>query len=609
MNKNILLVVGITILFLGLAIQPSVAIIQPEEEIDIEPKYYIFQTNIDIANNPDVKSLLENYNHNMINSDYDYKSIFTKLLFRNPRLLFNVLITRASITYNSPYKFQNKDIEITNISQIQKNGFGLIWETTYGGKFKDEALSIDKTADGNYIISGRTRLSDNGRWDIFLLKLDKNGEKLWEKTWGNASYNEQASCTQQTYSDPGFIITGREFTTHNKSKLLLLKLNPSGEIDWEVKIDTPGMPDMGNCVRETNDGGYIVAGGGRGQEDWWDSDIWIFKTNNMGNILWEINITGSPNGLDEAWAIESTSDGGYIATGSIDIDGLLQCFLLKLDADGKQEWLKYYGNISAIGYSVEEVHDGYVVSGCHRIDSQPTQFWILKTDKDGNETWSYDYGNWGIAMSIEIIGDKYLASGTALLDEYTSLDTYFVKVDEDGKVLATGSFGNTKEDYIYCMVNDNSTCVAVGNTLTHYYDTDAYILKVRHSGNYPPDTPMIEGPLNGKIKVEYEYNFSLSDHDNDSVYLRVDWGSGTPSKWYGPFDSGARVNLNHTWNKKGPYTIRAQAKDINDTTSPWATLTVTIPRNREVVNSWFYWLFDRFPLLEVIILRAMTLLR
>ena len=115
MHKNIPLVVGITILFLGLAIQPSVATVQPEKETDVEPKDYLFQIIINIANNPDVKNLLEQYNHNLFTSDYDYRNAFLQLLFKKPRLLFNVLFTKPSITYNYLDKSYNRGIEITNI--------------------------------------------------------------------------------------------------------------------------------------------------------------------------------------------------------------------------------------------------------------------------------------------------------------------------------------------------------------------------------------------------------------------------------------------------------------------------------------------------------------
>ena len=113
MNKKILTVVGITILFLGLAIQPSLAV-QPETEIDIEPKDYLFQTIIDIANNPNVKNLLEQYKYDLCKVDID-RSVYRKLLLRNLRPFRSMIFTKPSLTYEYLDKSYNQGLEVTNI--------------------------------------------------------------------------------------------------------------------------------------------------------------------------------------------------------------------------------------------------------------------------------------------------------------------------------------------------------------------------------------------------------------------------------------------------------------------------------------------------------------
>jgi hypothetical protein len=107
------LAVAVVILFLGLAIQPSVAV-QTEQDIDIEPKDYLFQTIIDIANNPDVKKLLEKYKPDMFNVDMD-RSVYRKLFLINPRLMFNTLSTKPTMTLEYLDKCYKQGIEITNI--------------------------------------------------------------------------------------------------------------------------------------------------------------------------------------------------------------------------------------------------------------------------------------------------------------------------------------------------------------------------------------------------------------------------------------------------------------------------------------------------------------
>jgi hypothetical protein len=114
------LVVGVTILFIGLAVQPSIATVQSEEIIDEEPKDYLFQTIIEIANNPEVKSLLERYNNEEIIYDYNFKDLISQLMLKKPGLLLNLVTTKPYITHDYLDKCYNNGIEITNIISEEK---------------------------------------------------------------------------------------------------------------------------------------------------------------------------------------------------------------------------------------------------------------------------------------------------------------------------------------------------------------------------------------------------------------------------------------------------------------------------------------------------------
>jgi hypothetical protein len=108
------LAVTVILLFVGLAVQPSVAV-QPEPEIiDVEPKDYLFQTIIDISNNPEVKELFEQYDNDLFNVDIE-RSVYRQLFLRNPRLFFYMLFTEPSISLEYLDKCYNSGLEITNI--------------------------------------------------------------------------------------------------------------------------------------------------------------------------------------------------------------------------------------------------------------------------------------------------------------------------------------------------------------------------------------------------------------------------------------------------------------------------------------------------------------
>jgi hypothetical protein len=114
------LVVGVIVLFIGLGVQPAIATVEPKTDIiDFEPKDYLFQTIIDISNNPDVKELLEQYDTNLFKVDIE-RSVYRKLLLRNPSLFFNMIFTKPSISSEYLNKCYKDGIEVTNIISEDK---------------------------------------------------------------------------------------------------------------------------------------------------------------------------------------------------------------------------------------------------------------------------------------------------------------------------------------------------------------------------------------------------------------------------------------------------------------------------------------------------------
>ena len=102
--------------------------------------------------------------------------------------------------------------------------------------------------------------------------------------------------------------------------------------------------------------------------------------------------------------------------------------------------------------------------------------------------------------------------------------------------------------------------------------------------NQPPETPDINGETNGKVGTTYTYTFVATDSDGDEVYYCIDWGDGTPEVCIGPYASGTEATATHKWTTKGTYIITVKAKDVYNAESDWATLEVTMPRSKTVIN-------------------------
>jgi len=115
--------------------------------------------------------------------------------------------------------------------------------------------------------------------------------------------------------------------------------------------------------------------------------------------------------------------------------------------------------------------------------------------------------------------------------------------------------------------------------------------------NNPPNTPIINGPSNGKKGIEYSYNFSAVDPEGDDIYYYIYWGDMYVPVWIGPFPSGEEITLNHTYIDKTTFILRVKARDCYDFKSDWSILEVTIPKNKmfEYDLDYLRWLIERFP--------------
>lgn len=98
--------------------------------------------------------------------------------------------------------------------------------------------------------------------------------------------------------------------------------------------------------------------------------------------------------------------------------------------------------------------------------------------------------------------------------------------------------------------------------------------------NFPPETPMTEGPNVGVINVEYMFNTSTIDPNRDQIYYMFSWGDETYSEWLGPFPSGTMITLLHSWSDIGEYEITVKAKDMYNASSNWSEpLIISIIEN------------------------------
>jgi len=329
----------------------------------------------------------------------------------------------------------------------------LLWQKSLGGSNIDEAHSIQQTADGGFIVAGESYSNDGdvvghhdcnyyyGCSDYWILKLDMDGNLVWQKSLGGTD-NDAPYSVQQT-TDGGFIVAGGSYSTdgdisnnHGGEDYWVTKLDTGGIIEWQKSFGGSDYDDAFS-VRQIADGGFIVAGessstGGDVTGNHGGQDYWIAKLDTAGNLVWQKSLGGSSS--DDERSIQQTTDGGFIVAGLAysndgDVTGhhgsiaYADYWIVKLDTAGNLVWQKSLGGSKEdYAFSIQQTTDeGFIVAGrsaSNNGDVSGNQggddCWIAKLDTVGNLVWQKSLGGSSTEYGISIqqtSDDGYIVAG------------------------------------------------------------------------------------------------------------------------------------------------------------------------------------------------------
>ena len=318
------------------------------------------------------------------------------------------------------------------------------WSRAYGGPGEDGATAIASTPDGGYIVAGWTESFGVGKKDVWVLKLDGRGNVQWQKTYGGAN-SDDASAIAPT-SDGGYVVAGETWSFGaGWNDVWVLKLDRQGDVQWQ-KTYGGRSTDRASTIAPTSDGGYIVGG--------WTmsfatemSDAWVLKLDGQGNVQWQK--TYGVTSYDSVSAIVPRPDGGYVVVGDTG-DEASNVWVLKLDGRGNGQWLKTYGESFHDDHArgiIPTSDGGYiVVGGTRSFDADKNGVhgvWVLKLDGKGNVQWQKRYGG-PKGPKEEVAHDKYAIAPTSdggyIVVGRTgsfgagSQDVWVLKLEADGSI-------------------------------------------------------------------------------------------------------------------------------------------------------------------------------
>jgi len=276
----------------------------------------------------------------------------------------------------------------------------------------------------------------------------KNGQK----TFGGSGYDYASSVKQTT--DGGYIVAGYTGSFGaGSSDVYILKLNPDGSLAWQKTFGGSDY-DVAHSIQQTTDGGYIVAGY---TNSFGYYDAYILKLNSDGSLAWQKTFGGT--GYDEAYSIQQTTDGGYIVAGKTYPfrAGDYDIYILKLNSDGSLVWSKTFGGSNNDeAYSIQQTTDGgYIVAGkTYTFGAVWSDAYVLKLDSDGSLEWQKTFGGSGNdwAYSIQQTTDGgYIVAGLTGSFGAVWYDAYVLKLDSDGSLSWQQMFGEDGYDAAYSI--------------------------------------------------------------------------------------------------------------------------------------------------------------
>jgi len=372
------------------------------------------------------------------------------------------------------------------------------WKKTFGGSSDDEGRSVRTTNDGGYIIVGKTNSYGAGETDVWLIKTDADGNKLWDRTFGGPWFDGGDSVSQT--SDGGYIIAGKteSYSQANDGKSMeligprdiwLIKTDANGKKLWDRKF-SGSMDGIGNSVLQTSDGGYIIAGGklSDGSVSLAGLDAWLIKTDPNGNMQWDRTF-GESGYYESADSVRQTIDGGYIIAGSTygGNDGS-DVWLIKTDANGNEQWNKVFSGVgSDYGESTQQTNDGgYIIAGWTSANKK-ISIWLIKTDAVGNNIWdrTFSESNYDSGHSVQQTSDGgYIITGSTDFGAGIR-EVSLIKTDANGNKVWNKTYGGSGQDDGFSVQQTNDDGYIITGW-THSYGSggfDLWLIKTDSEGN------------------------------------------------------------------------------------------------------------------------------
>ncbi|MGY5854669.1 MAG: hypothetical protein RTU92_13960, partial [Candidatus Thorarchaeota archaeon] len=378
----------------------------------------------------------------------------------------------------SIYDFEEKDDDWW-IVRIDENRT-MVWNQSFGGPDLDWCRSVVECASGGFAVVGETKSYGSGGTDVWLIRIDDDGNQLWNETYGGSGYDWGADIIQ--LEDGGFAIAGfTESYGSGTDDAWLIRTDENGTLLWHQPYGGVGY-DRAVSIVQSDDGGFVLAGRYHVSDH---MDVWLFKTTSTGSLVWSRTFGGS--NWDQGYDLVQLGSSGYAVLGYTRSIGAgdRNVYLIRTDLNGFELWSEVYGDVgSDDGISIVNCSDdGFALLAS--TDGYNGNTLLIRTDSTGQALWAGSYG--GSPSEIVYNSDGnfviFRSGGILIIAEFPDSEL-FIKAESTVIVV---EFGTYLAYHVQTYAENEITTWTVNNTANFTISNYGFLTSsiVLDAGVYP----------------------------------------------------------------------------------------------------------------------------
>jgi uncharacterized delta-60 repeat protein len=367
---------------------------------------------------------------------------------------------------------------ISIVSVYAKDG-DLIWGKTYDSENNDEARDVATDSQNNVIVTG-ININEDEYYDYCTVKYDSNGNKVWEKIYGE-EYRNEGAWGVATDSQNNVIVTG--YVENANNDYYTIKYDSNGNVIWAMIYDAEYMAEARDVATDSQNNVIVTGSVNNGKS----CDYYTIKYDSSGNQIWAKTYDSGND--EEAYGVATDSQNNVIVTGYVNNGKSYDYYTIKYDSSGNQIWAKTSdsGNNDFGNGIATDSQNNVIVTGYFRNSDLNRDYYTVKYDSNGNELWARTHNGGSDDEALRVASDSQnnvIVTGSVYSDDSKRWDYYTIKYNSNGNIIWSQS--NEKEgwDYACGVATDSQNNVIVTGYVEN--DTEDYFT-IKYEG-VPPTT-------------------------------------------------------------------------------------------------------------------------